>query len=282
MHAHQANPLQYNTLKISLRPRTRSVIVKFDTPKDVMTIEMLFELETFFNWLSSRIEIHSVVFSSTGSLFSNGIDRDYLKTLSVSKLTQTIRRFKKLIWSMFYLPQTFIVDLKDGAHFEGAEFLLGCDFAFSSSKATISFSHLQEGMTPSLGAIELLDYFVGPRYSRSWILSGKDVSYHDLIKTGLVLGENTEQNISKELIAISHQAPVSRIQAKRALLENILPLHKQSQERIEQITLSSLASEDFRRPKEHGFMDAREFGKVLKFQRAKSEDQQNSPQPPLV
>ena len=103
----------YNTLNVDLQPKTRSLSISFNRPEknNQMNLEMLFELESLFGWLTAHLEVNAVVIKGTNDHFCSGFDEEELKIMSEEKLQKYLVRFQRLISGMLALPQTIICDL---------------------------------------------------------------------------------------------------------------------------------------------------------------------------
>ena len=83
-----ANLFNYSTLNVSLEKETRTLKILLDRPEceHAINAEMLFELESILAWSAGRIEINSILISSTestGNLLSSGLDKNYSKQMIV-------------------------------------------------------------------------------------------------------------------------------------------------------------------------------------------------------
>lgn len=252
----------YNTLLVELAPETKSVKVLFKNEQ--LNIETLFELESLFAWLTSHLEVTSVLLSSQGEYFGKGFDKEELKLMSEEKLIKYMGRFQKLIQAMVALPQTIICDLKNGAEDLSVEFALGTDIRLINHDGKLHFNFLENGWVPNAGGVSLLSELVGKSHARSWLLSGAKVSSQKLSQSGFVLGTTQEVGINELLESIAKQSPIARIQTKRALFDTV---HKQFDETIHFDTscaLVSLKTEDWKKDQEQeNFTSARDFRQNL-------------------
>ena len=95
--------------------------------------------------------------------------------------------------------------------------------------------------------------------ARSWVLSGRPIDYTELVRTGFVTSNVDQMELLK---TIAKQAPVQRIQAKRAFLESI---HNELDHAInleKSIGAAALESGDFQKMI-GGFTSAKEMGKIV-------------------
>ena len=258
----------YNTLKVTLKKSTRTLVIELNRPlnQNALNTEMIFELESLFSWCASRVEIHSLLLSSTTDLFSCGFDRDEAKNLSEEKFIKNMSHLQKLIYAMFFLPQTIIFDLKDGVHGLGAELALAADIRMARPGTKVSFAHLKRGFTPTCGAIGFLSTVIAKTFARAWVMSANNISNEALQMAGYIHEYYTcPDQIENILISIAKQAPVARIQAKRSFLETILPELDRALVYEKEFAHGVLATGDWKKALlgETNFISAKQMAEVL-------------------
>jgi enoyl-CoA hydratase/carnithine racemase len=267
----------YNTLNVNLKSDTRSIEIELNRPEkeNAINVEMLFELESLFSWLTSHLEVNAVILKGKGDIFCNGFDQEELKIMSEEKLQKYIVRFQKIVSGMLYLPQTVICDLGEGAKGMGIELSLGADIRIGSKTGTTSFNNLDNAWVPCCGGIGLLSTWVGNANARAWTLSSKKVDHSQLTDKGLLLETyssqekvETAQNL---LTKISEQAPIARIQAKRSLLESILPDLQRTFEYESIFSFASMRTGDWNKEEDAPFTQARDLARELKKSRQKED-----------
>ncbi|CAN0018706.1 unnamed protein product [Chrysoparadoxa australica] len=259
----------YNTLNVTLQKETRSVEIELNRPEkgNAINVEMLFELESLFSWLTGHLEVNAVLLKGSGEKFCTGFDSDELKIMSEEKLKKYMVRFQKVVSGMLYLPQTVVCDLGGGAEGMGIELALGADIRVGSNSGQTNFNNLDKGWVPCCGGIGLLSIWVGNANARAWTLSSQSVNHNDLVNKGLFLstyegtGNNTTEAILKN---ISAQAPIARIQAKRSLLESILPEVQRTFEFESIFSFASIKTGDWNKDEEANFTQARDLARELK------------------
>jgi len=92
-----ASLFNYSTIKVNLEKSTRTLKVDFDRPQvnNVINNEMLFELETLLSWATNKLEICTILFSSTSETFCCGADPKDLLRMDIEKLTKYFKRIQK-------------------------------------------------------------------------------------------------------------------------------------------------------------------------------------------
>ena len=260
----------YNTLDVTLHKETRSLTVALNRPEknNAINIEMLFELEGLFSWLTSHLEVNAIVLTGSGDQFCSGFDSDELKIMSEEKLQKYMARFQKVVAGMLHLPQTIICDLKNGAAGMGIELALGADIRVSRSTSTLHFNQLDKGWVPCAGGVGLLNVWVGQSTARHWTMTSAKVNGQDQRERGFTMetyseGENCTEKILKNIFA---QAPVARIQAKRSFLESILPELQRTFEYESVFSFASMKTQDWKKDSDEPFTAARDLAREIQQQ----------------
>lgn len=265
----------YNTLKVDLHPKTRSLSITFNRPENEnqMNLEMLFELESLFGWLTAHLEVNAVVLKGSNGVFCNGFDDAELKIMSEEKLQKYLIRFQKIISGMLALPQTIIADLGTKASGMGLELALGADIRIAAEDLIINFNSLDKGWVPCSGGVGLLGLLVGHSTARQWTLTSKNVSHEEALIKGLITNSYAtveESTLEDILNAIAKQSPVARIQTKRSLLEAIMPELSRIFEFESIFSFASMKTNDWKKDPvnnpEESFMSARELSGQLQEQ----------------
>jgi enoyl-CoA hydratase/carnithine racemase len=259
----------YSTLNVSLCPKTRSVRVALNRPENQNTIniEMLFELESLFGWLTTHLEVKAVVLTGEGDTFSAGFDQEELKIMSEEKMQKYLIRFQKIIAGMLSLPQTIICDLKNGAAGMGIELSSGADVRIMRSSGKLEFNSLKKGWVPCSGGVGLLGFWVGHAKARSWTLCSSTIDGAEALNSGYCLSSyaNAEDALTPLLTNIAAQAAVARIQTKRSFLEAIMPELTRSFEYETIFSFAALKTQDWKKDQEsEDFIAARDMAKLLK------------------
>lgn len=260
----------YNTLQVNLQPKTRSIEVLLNRPEQdhAINVEMLFELESLFSWLTSHLEVNAITLSSTATengLFCNGFDEEELSIMSEEKVKKYMVRMQKIITGMIHLPQTIICDLKCGAAGMGIELALGADIRVAAHSSTLHFDSLEKGWVSCCGNLSTLSNLVGHSLARQWTLASKKIGTQVMTRSGLVMetyGEG-EETCKMILERIGKQAPVARIQTKGAFTDHIKIRHEDGQRTDASYAFSALSLGDFKKEQET-FTQARDFGMTVK------------------
>ncbi|MBT3982557.1 MAG: enoyl-CoA hydratase/isomerase family protein [Bacteriovoracaceae bacterium] len=241
---------QYKTLNVDLQKETRSLLIELSKPNQKLCSKTIFELESILSWATSKIEISSILLTSNTPHFSLGWDPEEISCLDNNELAELLLRVQALTYGMLFLPQTVVVDLKNGVSGVASELVIGADIKIMATDGKVCFNHLKQGFTPSSGGIGFLPYFVPHGIYRNWILSGSPVEYSQLMSCGFVhqvYSDNTKKSTTQNILnGINMQAPMARMQAKRAMLEGVMAQLDKGIEIEKKISLASLISHDWK------------------------------------
>ena len=260
------NLFNYQTLQVSLQKSSKSLLISFK--EEYLNFETLFELESILTWVKAHLEISTIFLSSHHEQFSLGVDKQHLKTFHVDQLRKYTDRVEKLVQAMICLPQTIVIDLKEGAYDYGLELALGADLRISRTDVNIAFNHHRLGVMPSTTSIDLLKSIVGMGHVRDWILTADEIPGEHLATSGLVSRRYSRQHrnefINELLLNLNLGAPVQRTQTKLAMSKDVLQLYEEKRDFSHKLQEASLQTQDW--DKEVGeFISAKDMGKILKF-----------------
>ena len=261
----------YNTLRVCLNKETKSIDIKLYRPhyNNAINMEMIIELESVFNWLTGHMEVQSVYLTGEADLFSSGLDKSEIVKMSHDKLRQMLLRIQKITYSLFFLPQTIVVDFKNRAQGVAVEMTAGADIRLAKTKAVILLDHLSKGMIPVSGGIGILGEVISKNFIRSWILSSRPIPEDDLLRSGFIRQLYNKRNPSSRYLKdIAKQSPISRIQCKRVLLESILPEIDRGLKYEQEMATAGLYSGDWKKylQEDGPYMSPKAFREVIKKQ----------------
>lgn len=236
----------YNKIITSLIPQTKSLEIVLT--EKYFTQEMIFELDSILAWSATHHEIQSILITTNHNYFIQGVDTNDLRNLTKEKCSKFLMKISLISEALICLPQTVIVDMKNGAAGAGLEFALAADIRLVNQEAKFQFNYLSQGLVPSAGLFSFLRHFLNQNVLRSLLLTEKEFNNNELN----LLGSTTESNLSSNelLLNISKQSPIARIQTKLGLQDN----QKDIQEKI---LNSVLFTEDYKQ--QDNFMNPEEY-----------------------
>jgi enoyl-CoA hydratase len=269
----------YNTLDVSLERSTRSLRVnlKRNSQANAINMEMLFELESLFAWLSNKVEIHSLFISSQTENFSCGLDQNFIAEMTQKQIEKLNAKLQKIIFAMFHLPQTIIMDLREGSQNIASELSLGADIRLANVNAKVAFDHAAFGLVPGAAGMGVLCELTGVTFAKNMLLTGKSMNAHKLIQAGFLFdtydATNREETINDLLQAIHRQAPVSRIQTKLGTFEPRRENIEKAMTSDKQIFKAALMAHDWKETKSRDFMPPKSLSYAVKLSLVKNSDQ---------
>ncbi len=261
-----SNFFKYNTLNISLSRQTRTCNVVIANDEQFFnTSTYLNELEHFFDWLTNKIEIHSVVFkfaSDDIELFK----KEELRFFDEVNLGNTLQQLARLSWGQLLLPQTILWSFQKSACPFSLELAMGGDIRYCAPSFSVTFNQLDKGITPMAGMNTLTNEKANSAKLMQYLLSSQSVGADALINAGLVGKILYSENELEDIVTrISKQSPTARIQTKRSF--NNALIKAMEDDLLEEITFanSTLATGDFKNyANGKDFINPRDFARVLK------------------
>lgn len=265
----------YNTLSVELSKKTRSISIKLNRPEvqNAINTEMIFELETLFTWIATHLEIKAINISGSGDYFCKGLDDEEFASWSEDKRQKNFDKLQKLIYSMFFLPQTIIADLGKGCAGLGLELAMGADIRVAKEDSAVEFNHLAKGIVPSCGGISFTSAVTNNSTARQWLLLSKTLTAKELLNNHIVVETYSKETpVNGYLATINSQPDVARIQAKRSLLEPILSNLDQGLKWERKFSIAGMCTNDWKEIAKHGdeakTVSAKELSSRLKRERA--------------
>lgn len=242
---------KYNSLNAYLKPSTKSLILstKAQTHQQGLTLEWLFEVDSILQWAFDKIEIQSVLLTGDDHGFSPCLNKQDIALKEKEywlKIHQKINALNKMLTKM---PQTIILDCKDGSSNIGLDIAISADIILGHRCGQWNFNHLNFGFAPV--ALHLFGtQKIAPHLLDQWILSGSQISHVELLQQNIFcdLYDDTDRNhiIQATLDKIFHQAPVTRIQTKLALKRSFLERLDAQIQADQKIYAGTLMSEEWK------------------------------------
>jgi len=264
-----AKLFSFKALEIYPLKKYQSLILELKSP--YLDSTMIGELEIFFNWVCSHLEVNSVLITSKDPVFSKGLNLKEFKKMPQKSFEKLLNKFQRLIYSMFFLPQTILVDYKEEARGVGVEFGIGADIRIARRGVKIQFDHLAKGLVPSCGGIGFLESIISQTYVRKWVLGAKSISEGDLLNSGIIheLYDGSNLDLSHQYLKkINEHPPIPRIQAKRSLLESFLPKIERALEFESKFAFAGMSLGDWKKildNKKNPHSSPGDLSKLLKF-----------------
>ncbi len=164
-------------------------------PLNVLNIEMMEEINTFFEGLMKERSLKLLIIQAAGKAFSAGVDvGEHLGDL-VFKMIEVFHRMFRLMDSL-KVPSIAIVN--GSALGGGCELALYCDMVIATEKAKFGQPEIQVGVFPPIAAL-IFPRIIGRKKAMELILSGDVISAQEALSLGLINKIVSEASLTEEI-----------------------------------------------------------------------------------
>jgi cyclohexa-1,5-dienecarbonyl-CoA hydratase len=164
-------------------------------PLNVLNIEMMEEINTYFEGLRKEKSLKLLVIQAMGKAFSAGVDvGEHLGDL----VYKMIEVFHKIFRLMDALRVPSIAVVNGSALGGGCELALYCDMIIATERAKFGQPEIQVGVFPPIAAL-ILPRMIGRKKALELILSGDVISAHEALNLGLVNKIVPETSLAQEV-----------------------------------------------------------------------------------
>lgn len=184
---HTTVPLQSNDLlSVNDKDGVRKVTLNNPKKRNVLSLAMLSRLDAFFESVSRSTDLHCVVISSQGPVFSSGHDLKELKIESgTAEQEEIFRLCTKVMSAMRQVPVPVIAQVDGLAAAAGCQLVASCDIAVASDRSTFSLPGASFGLFCSTPGIPVARC-VPQKISAYMLFTGSPITAHEALASGLV------------------------------------------------------------------------------------------------
>jgi cyclohexa-1,5-dienecarbonyl-CoA hydratase len=151
-------------------------------PLNVLNIEMMEEINTYFEGLMKEKSLKLLVIQAMGKAFSAGVDvGEHLGDL----VYKMIEVFHKIFRLMEGLKVPSIAVVNGSALGGGCELALYCDMVIATEKAKFGQPEIQVGVFPPIAAL-VFPRMIGRKKAFELILSGDIIGAEEALSLGLI------------------------------------------------------------------------------------------------
>jgi len=211
-------------------------------PYNIMTIEMMGEINDLFQWLAAQSDVKAVVVQGEGKVFSAGVD---ISDHTPEKVYQLIDSFLEIFRTIVQMDKPVIAAVRGAALGGGCELALFSDIVIASENARFGQPEIKVGIFPPMAAI-IFPRLVGRKRATELILTGDIIDARTAERIGMVNrvvpDAELEEAVTQIVRKISeYSAPVIQIARKAiyAAYDTEFPVAIQ---RIEDLYLNQLMS----------------------------------------
>ncbi len=164
-------------------------------PLNWLNIEMMEEINTFFESLMKEKHMKLLVIQALGKAFSVGVEvADHLGDLA-PKMIETFHRMFRLMDAL-RVPSLAVVN--GAALGGGCELALYCDMVIASERAKFGQPEIQVGVFPPIAAL-ILPRIIGRKKAMELILTGDTIGSQEALGLGLINKVVPEVSLSEEV-----------------------------------------------------------------------------------
>jgi len=163
-------------------------------PVNVLNIEMMEEINTFFEGLLKEKSLKLLVIQAVGKAFSAGVDvGEHLGDLA----DKMIEVFHKIFRLMDALKVPSIAVVNGSALGGGCELALYCDMVIATERAKFGQPEIQVGVFPPIAALAF-PRMIGRKKAMELVLLGETINAQEAYTLGLVNKVVPEVSLSQE------------------------------------------------------------------------------------
>jgi len=164
-------------------------------PLNVLNIEMMEEINTYFEGLMKEKSLKLLVIQALGKAFSAGVDvGEHLGDL-VYKMIEVFHRMFRLMDGL-KVPSIAVVG--GAALGGGCELALYCDMVIATERAKFGQPEIQVGVFPPIAAL-IFPRMIGRKKALELILSGETISAQEALTLGLINKVVPEASLAQEV-----------------------------------------------------------------------------------
>lgn len=185
-------PATYNNLYLSIDGKVATVVLRRPETRNAVSLELLKEMISVFDWLKARPDIHFLVVDHDGPVFSSGADlKEAARThADPSGAPFNVRLKQQLaqeaLTKLAHANQITFAAIRGSAYGAGVGIALSCDFKIMAENSTLSLPESKLGMFLSYGILPRLLAQIGPNKTREMTMMAESWSAQRCLEIGLV------------------------------------------------------------------------------------------------
>ncbi len=209
-------------------------------PLNIMTIEMMEELNHVLLQLRGRQNLKVLVLQGKGDVFCGGVDvNDHTR----DKISRMLQVFHRIFETIRLLDVVSVAGVNGTAAASGFELAIGCNLVVAKESARFSLPQVRQGVFPPVACV-VLPRAAPRRKAMEWILLGEEITATELGAYGLVNRVFPDETFDAELEALidrltENSGPVMQI-ARRAQTSTYYATYEEALYRVENLYLREL------------------------------------------
>lgn len=184
----------YKTIKFTKSNNVAEIVLD-NPPMNIMTQEMMKEINSVLDDLIKDDDLHLLTFRAEGKYFSTGAD---VAEHTKEKCTEMISEFMKLFYQLNKIACPTIAIVHGTALGGGCELATYCDLIIASEKAKFGQPEISVGVFPPVGVV-IFPHLIGRNRAFELLLSGDIISATEAEKIGLINKVFPEDNFQERV-----------------------------------------------------------------------------------
>ncbi|WP_156289655.1 enoyl-CoA hydratase-related protein [Oceanobacillus salinisoli] len=220
--------LSLETIKLELIGKVLIITLNRPGSLNAVSKQLTYEMDECLKAAEENPEIWAMIITGAGRAFSAGADLKELSQKNSKSYPEPTGGFAGIVEANLSKP--IIAAVNGLAHGGGAEIALASDIVIASENAIFAFPEVKRGIIAAAGGLLRLPRQIPQKIAMQMVLTGKELSAHEMERWGMVNEVVTQENLLKAALeqasAIAENAPLAVQASKRLLLEGMdLPLH---------------------------------------------------------
>jgi enoyl-CoA hydratase/carnithine racemase len=174
-------PLKYLTCET--QDHVALVTINRPDKGNSLSPDVLLEITALFNDISTRNDIHVVVFTGGEKMFSAGFDLDFIRTLEKVNDEEFTALFHRAYRAILFCSQPVIAAVGGAAIAGGFDLTMMCDIRYASERAKFGQREIVLSLTPIMDPLWRI---IGLGRAKEVALTGRIYDAHEAERMGYV------------------------------------------------------------------------------------------------
>jgi enoyl-CoA hydratase/carnithine racemase len=195
---------------VIVETRSATAIVRLNRPneRNPLSVATLEELDSIISALTTRRDVHAIIFTGTGDVFASGADLRELSGLTPDAAREFAARGQRLFQKIADATQLTIAAINGYCMGGGLDLALACDVRCAAPSAVFAHPGARRGIITGWGGTQRLPRLIGTARALEMFTTAKLIDCREAYEIGLV-SETGEPVIDCALeLALAHRSKV--------------------------------------------------------------------------
>lgn len=203
--------------------RDHIAMVAFNRPQvlNAVSTPVFLRLVDIFEEINDSPDVWLVILKGNGRAFCVGADQKERPGMTLDEIRRRRRISPHAFSAMRNCLHPVIAQVHGYALGGGFEMALGCDIIVAAEGTVMGLIETTRGSIPAGGGTQLLPRLVGPARAKELIFTGRKFKAEEALGWGLVNYVVPLSELEQKVMELAHEitaaAPISNVQAKRAI-----------------------------------------------------------------